>query len=299
MIKTIILCSDKSKYTFKFIKLQNCEIMNVYKNKNSCFLIKIFRKLFYLLGIKNNPFYNDWVKNINDNVQLIVFDECKPYKGLANKLKEFKIKPIIYFWNPINQDDKIEFLKKNFNVYSYSKNDCKIYGLRFNQTFIPKIEFENKNIIYDAIFVGQNKNRLDLLEKLYKLFDNPYFYVIKDSNETSNVFKLKNKNDIIKYDDYIKLVNQSNCIIEVLPTVNAGITLRTAEAVVYDKKLITNNKNIVRESFYDKNKIYVIDSNFSIADLKQFISNSSKIKYSNKEKRIFFIETWLNNFNIL
>lgn len=294
-MKTIILCCDKKKYTFSYIKLSNCEISNVYKKKEICLFFKIIRKIFYLLGIKNNPFYSDWVRKKNEDTQLIVFDECKPYKGLANKLKEFKIKPIIYFWNPINQDDKIEFLKKNFNVYSYSKNDCKIYGLRFNQTFIPKIEFENKNIIYDAIFVGKNKNRLDLLEKLYKLFKNPYFYVIKDNNETSNVFKLKEKNDIIKYDDYIRLVNQSNCIIEVLPTDDAGITLRTAEAVVYDKKLITNNKAIKNEEIYKKGNILIFDKTTSFEDVEKFLKTKFN-NYSDEEKNYFLPFKWISRF---
>jgi hypothetical protein len=50
---------------------------------------------------------------------------------------------------------------------------------------------------------------------------------------------------------------KTNCILEVVQNNQAAVTLRTLEAIYYGKKLLTNNKNIKKYSFYNPKYIQV------------------------------------------
>ena len=74
------------------------------------------------------------------------------------------------------------------------------------------------------------------------------------------------------YKEVIDIVKQSNCILEVVQEGQNGITLRTMEAVCYGKKLLTNNKNIVKYPFYDSKYISVFEDIDDICKLIVFLS---------------------------
>lgn len=55
------------------------------------------------------------------------------------------------------------------------------------------------------------------------------------------------------YKDTLKDMASSNCILElVTPNQSATYTLRDYEAIIYNKKLLTNNKDIFKFPFYNK-----------------------------------------------
>ncbi len=294
-IKTVILFPNKNNYIFKYIKSDNCKIYNVYKNQNCNKLVKIFRKLIYFIGMGYfNSFYSDWTRMLKNDIQFIVFDSCKPYHRLQKKLKKAKIKPIIYFWNPVGPKDKIEQLKKYFKVYSYSIQDAQKYGLNYNPQFFVDVPINEKNnIIYDTIFIGKNKKRLKELEKIYNLFNNPYFYVVKDGNEISNILNLQDKQ--MPYEEYIKLLSRSKSILEILYTENADYSLRTMESIFLQKKLITNNNLVVHAPFYNKNNIYLLNENTVKRDIEDFI-NIPFVPYCEEQINFYKFDQWLKRF---
>ena len=300
-MKYIILCSNKEKYTFKYIDSIAVEVCNVYEYKVKNIFEKILRKIVYFIDFYGTKkYYGTWVEKIEDpDVQLIVFDECRPYFRLSRILRKCYRIPIIYFWNPIQKRNRINFLKKHFDVYTYSKEDSIKFELKFNQTFLPNyfFDFKNKDVIYTSVFIGQNKNRLKYLERLYTILPNSYFHIIKDGNEKSNIMKLKSKTEAISYSDYLKFIQKSGCIIEILPSNNAGFTLRSIESIVMQKKLITNNKKIIDYEIYKKGNIFIFDDNTSEKQLIDFIEQPF-IEYSDEERLYFSFDNWLNRFEI-
>lgn len=85
-----------------------------------------------------------------------------------------------------------------------------------------------------------------------------YFHICRDntSNENSGIdYKPQ-----ISYDEILKIVAQSKVIIDLTQEKQSGLTLRPLEAIFFKKKLITNNVNIEKCRFYNKNNIYVIDT---------------------------------------
>ena len=294
MKKYIVLVPDKTKYTFKYVNSELCDFYNVYKKPNVNILIRLFRKFVYFIGLGIfNTFYEDWTKYLNEDVQFIVFDACRPYHRLKKKLKKAKNQAIIYYWNPVSKKDKIDELKRNFTVFSYSTYDSKNYNLLYNPTFFIDFPLDlNQPAEYDGVFIGRNKGRL--IEKVFALLDNPYFYVVKDGVESSEVLSLKTNN--IEYSDYLQVLARSKSVIEILYADNADYTLRTMEALFYQRKLITNNRLIVTAEFYNKNNIYVLDEKTNKYDILNFLSLPF-VPYSQEQINYYSIEKWLLRFN--
>ena len=296
MKKYIVLVPDKTKYTFKYVNSEWCVFYNVYKKPDVNLLIRLFRKFIYFIGLGIfNTFYDDWTKYLNEDVQFIVFDACRPYHRLKRKLKRAKNQAIIYYWNPVSKMDKIDELKKNFIVFSYSIFDSKNYKLLYNPTFFIDFPLDlNQQAKYDGVFIGRNKGRLNKIEKVFALLDNPYFYVVKDGLERSEVLSLKTHN--MDYSEYLQILARSKSVIEILYADNADYTLRTMEALFYQKKLITNNRLIVNAEFYNKNNIHVLNDQTSKQDIQNFLGLPF-IPYTQEQIDFYGVDNWAERFN--
>ena len=85
------------------------------------------------------------------------------------------------------------------------------------------------------------------------------------------------------YLENIQHLRQSKCLLEVMQGGGRGYTIRYAEAIMYDKKIITNNSEVQSAPFYDPQKIQhfncvdEIDPLFPTIDLED-------VDYHYKEK---------------
>lgn len=74
----------------------------------------------------------------------------------------------------------------------------------------------------------------------------------------------------------------------------AGMTLRTLEAVFLNKKLITNSKDIVNTPIYSPNNIYVI-GNDEPRSIKEFLE-TPMTPLPSSIVRNYNIEHWIEQF---
>lgn len=298
MEKTIVVYPRIADYTFKYINCENALITNLYKNPDSNIIIKILRKIFYFISLgRISLFYGSWTKYLdNPNAKLVFFDSCKPYHRLYRFLKRSKARIYIYFWNPIELRKKeIDKLKSAFIVATYSRSDSQKYDIGFNGQFLPKIPLPaSHDSKYTGIFCGYVKNRGNLINKIYKSIDNSFFYVVADKQD----FDFPVVDRPMDYYEYLKKVIKSSAVIEVLPTENAGMTLRTVESIFYGKKLITNNKKIVEEDFYNRNNILVFSDDTTKDDVENFLKLNF-IPYDQTIVDQFSFESWLDRFEDL
>ena len=58
------------------------------------------------------------------------------------------------------------------------------------------------------------------------------------------------------YEKLLMLTQLSNCIFDMTQVGQTGVTFRYYEAVVYNKKLLTNNREIVNMPFFDDRFIH-------------------------------------------
>lgn len=153
----------------------------------------------------------------------------------------------------ISDKDKIFDL-----VYTFSPKDAEKYNLLKTMNYYHCLELKHDKIIPRVFFVGNIKRRKEFLSDLSFLFDKKgvdYHFVIDGLKE--NVFK-KWKRGRISYYKNIKNVYSSNVILDMADERQTGMTLRYYEAVCYNKKLLTNNANIINMPYYDEKymKVY-------------------------------------------
>ncbi|MBR1658527.1 MAG: hypothetical protein IJ697_08695 [Synergistaceae bacterium] len=166
---------------------------------------------------------------------------------------------VLYYMNIVDNVN-IEFMKHFEECATFDEKDSKKYAMR--HTIFPYTDYysnnfnDNHELKYDLIFLGRAKDRLEELLKIKYKADEANlvtrFMVLDTDNPDIGI------NKYIDYQDYMKMVLETRCLVEILQNGQEGSSLRVKEALFLHKKLITNNRAIVDEWFYDKNNMYVL-----------------------------------------
>lgn len=162
-------------------------------------------------------------------------------------------------------------LKRKFDiVLSYDKGDCEKYGFTYHHTIFSEIEMdENVKPQYDVFFLGRSKGRIKDILRMYEILRD---HGLKCNFHITSVPKEQQKyseeivyNNPMSYQDNLKHVIHSKCLLEIMQEGADGFSIRTNEAICLNKFLITNNEAIKHAPFYKSDYIEVFDlSNFHI-----------------------------------
>lgn len=263
--------------------------------------MRILRKLHLSINFKSHIWIdlilNKYSIDDSNDIIFIIFDAPIWIVNIHYIRKKYKnIKIVFWFWNIVKKNyiKKLDFIKKNTDsICTFDKNDAQNFNLLHHNQFFWLKSIPEENILYDVIFIGKNKNRLEFLEEVYlKLKEmgvKTFFYVVKDSkNDRSNFINLKD--DPLPYVDILKLISKSKAILDINHSNQTGFTLRVLEALFFNKKLITNNFDIVNYDFFNKNNIHVIRKDTKLNN-NFFKSNYQKIDNIILEKYTF--DYWL------
>lgn len=253
---------------------------------------KLFRKILFFQFGNINP----ELKSLDTDC-IVLFDngiyENSVLRWLANRYKEKRL--IFYYWNPVFKSISPDKIPKQFELWSYSPEDCKKYNMRYNSTFyFQSLVKDPIQICRDVFFIGKEKGRSIGLKKIEKILMDlelsSLFYV------TANHPRLKQKKykKHIPYETVLSYVNESRAVLDYYANPYAGLSLRAMESVFYRKKLITNNQTIVKYDFFNQDNVFVLGID-DFANLKNFIKNSYKeIPESIKNQYLF--EQWKKRF---
>lgn len=296
-------------------------------NKSN-FIKNRFLRIFFLVHFSfkinsfiNLPFKFFWFPFIdqkfkNDDPVIYVFTASWYYPKLFQYLKKKhpNSKLSFYFGDTINSKKKfinnldVSYLKNVMDfVGSYNPGDVAEYGLQYLPMCYSKYQhvdtlgegYPKKSIVY----IGAGRNRIHLISRCYNIIKESgiscFFYIVTDQKFDN----IQNKDDLIvskipmKYSDYIGYIESADCILEIIDTDTEGGTLRFWDAVIYNKKLITNNAEVLSSKFYKSGNI-VYTKEFLDFDFLKFIKkstnsynyngeNSPFVFLSNIEKKIF------------
>lgn len=233
--------------------------------------------------------------------------------GLADSLKKRfpDCKLVIYFGDKVDpyikehKDFDIELIKDTFDVvFSYNKFDVEKYSLNYYLMIssMVGVELNVSNNQYDLLFVGRAKDRLNEILKAYEICTaldiKCCFYIVEVDESEQKYADNIIYNKFISYEELLKLVQCSKCILEVTQDDVYGFTLRICEALFYNKKLLTNNI-IVKEIPYYNDKYISVFSDVSEIDTN-FIKTNITPEYNYQDDcspEIFLktIEQILNN----
>ena len=159
----------------------------------------------------------------------------------------------------------IKDVLKDFDaVYTFDPSDAGEYGLNYTNQLYSVISPVKKvdGQVSDLYYIGHLKGReLFLSELISKGKDQDAslnIQLLGKSEEGRQVEGAEYLKKRVPYEEVVNRLNYSKCILDITQEGQTGITLRYYEAVVYNKKLLTNNKSIVSLPFYDSRymKIY-------------------------------------------
>lgn len=266
------------------------------------FILKIIRCLDAVIPVYA-VLFGEWWKDIALYDRIIVFD----YNATPQMLRRIRkrrpdVELLLWVWN--TAPDNIEDFKKYSKVYCFDSSSCKKWNLLYNSQFyfFPNKEIldmqSNEEIIHDIYFIGADKGRLKILERLAgtlsELNLKYEFEVLSDKkNKRAPYIKILDKPK--DYIDIIRKISRTRCILEIVKKEQDGISLRVLEALFLNKKLITNNKKIMGYDFYKKENIFVLGED-RMDNLKEFL-NSPFYEISVDIKRNYSYERWLQRMH--
>lgn len=148
-------------------------------------------------------------------------------------------------------------------IYSFDPKDCEKYNFKLLLQPLTYFDLPKTNIKSDIYFLGRPKGRLDLLVQLAEYCTDKIHldFKIISNDEKEKAFLMERGwlSDYVQYKDNLNYLNESNVILELVQENQTGNTLRYQEAIMYNKKLLTNNRNVINLPFYNPNYIHVFN----------------------------------------
>ena len=277
-----------------FEKEENAQVFKINKIKVNG-ILKFIRKIHLSKKIaKILPLPMKWIwYNLkylkiepNENYVLMmlptIFAQCDI--SVIKRYSKYKnVKLVLILLDTVGVDtpvgriiDKLYKDKMWDYIFSYDYEDAKKYGFQYlDECYYSKRETKEDNIIEnDGYFIGALKpGRTEEIIELFEYLNNngakPEFEVVLNDGREIDY---NNEHFIIskerrEYQYIVDKIQHTNCIIEFLQKDQQAQSLRYFEAVCFNKKLLTNNKNVKRLSFYNEKYMKVFD-NFEDIDVK-------------------------------
>lgn len=306
----ILMYGDCTKNINWFSDMKNLENFSFHyakmKNYKPNLIWKIVRKIFSLIKLKNKEkFYEISDIDINpeeDYYILMVSDTLLIYDvDMINKINKYQNVHIsLLLLNSIDASsisilktkDKFKLIDFDF-VLTFDYEDAKKYNFEYlGLTYYSKPkDILPSNKISDIFFVGAfkgNRKRkiLNVYGELEKHNINANFNIMLKRSELKKNQEYFNKINYYKkwmpYDEVIAQTLSTNCIFEILQDNQNGQSLRYFEAICFNKKLLTNNKNVRNLPFYNEKYIKIFDK---IDDIDfGWIKTKEKIDYGYKDE---------------
>ena len=227
----------------------------------------VFPHIFTNVFKENKPlcfiFFGHWYRLINSSYI--------PY--LRKKYPDMKC--VLYMQDLVNKSLGIdmESLREKMDVIiTYDKGESMRYGIEYYPTPMSCLKIQNDNDIAhsDFYFCGKPKERYYILKDLYNVLKSKGyscdFIIIGDVKEEDKVDGIRYQNTTFDYFENLRHVTKTKCVIEIMQEGANGYTPRLWEAIVNDKHLLTNNKEVANYEYFDDKKIHIL-SNCSSIDL--------------------------------
>ena len=245
--KTILLGDRAKKYSMGMLDFLTYEENNLYKAIESA--SASFKNIVVIF-----------------NNSSLFFNKYFPYTLKKYKRKFKNLKYVLLYTDivasVVSSDAKYLMDKNIFDlVYSIDDNDVKKYRLLKTHTTYSRHE-DYCNIVpaIDLYFCGGCIDREDICKSIAKgaiennvnaqidMLCTKEFSGVKEYEQIINYLSRK---DFVDYPETLKRELNAKCMLDIVRPGQIAYTLRTYEAVVYNRKILTNNKAILDFKFYD------------------------------------------------
>jgi hypothetical protein len=252
-----------------------------------------------------NQFYEHTLSNKNNDYVLVRHGYQLDIYFLE-KLRENNpnAKFINFHWDSIRPQYNYLSIVKHFDkVFSFDIKDCNnhteinylpLFYLDIYEDFKKNNLKNSKSKKSDLMFIGswRNMERYNLIKRTEELCKQSglRFYHYLYFSLKNQIYSVKNgivpkqaKSKKLSHTQILDLFSTTNTIIDFPSSFQTGLTIRTFETLGAGKKLITTNKNIINEPFYNPEYINVIDIDNFALDI-DFIKNKPATSIDDKIK---------------
>jgi len=229
-----------------------------------------FKEIWYDFSIFN--------KNVKTISKVIVLDLAladSMVLKIVKKCRKKRILPNLFLINTLDSSVRaMKKVKSNMeriewdHIYSFDKNDTDKYNihyLSFCYYSLKKLPIINQPQNDLFLISTLSPDREDLYMSLYKTLTDKgckcdfNFCLYSELTPSVPIGVHLNKKRLPYKDTLFAMLN-SRAILEVLRGSQSGPSLRYYEAVCYNKKLLTNNKEIVKFPYYDSRYMRIFSS---------------------------------------
>ena len=156
---------------------------------------------------------------------------------------------------------------------SFNQDDCDEFGFRnleLKYYSVPEIfrNREKSEVHSDISYIGgaqPNDTRVAKIREIYRyLVGRQVSCSFVITNWPDQKDGIRYEKDYIPYEEFVRIENESNCILEVVKEGQRSNTARYFEAVLLNKKLLTNNPNIKTLPFYDERYMRYFETVYDI-----------------------------------
>ena len=303
---------EYEKEIIRNLKKFNYKIYSFDERISNLKIVKVIYRFVPILGriLTTIHFFRFYlkIKSINKLDYLFLLKgEVTPKWFIKKLIKLFpKIKTIYYTWDSFeNNPNGLSLIKLFDKKISFDYSDSKKYNLQHRPLFSsisPRKNKAKRNFTLAASVLTVHSDRISILANIiaklkeHGIYTKYYAYsrikqidIFKKSLVSNVTFKIQSKP--LKKNDLIEFLNDANFIIDINHPNQKGLTMRTFEALVASKKLITTNASLKKYSFFKPNNILIVDrKNIQIS--KKFI----KSKFHEYDKDLIermTLEGWL------
>jgi len=286
----------QTKYNYVFLNIAEDYIEPVFFPLDRCETIRVYRHAFSSGRLRQSLFFLHWSGKINRIVRLPLkklwyrritehdFAEKRPCcyvfysgkyiaedPGLFDYIKRLnpENKCIILLGDTIEKKhwDIPEIKKRCDHILTYNPVEAEEYDLSLftGVSYGPIMEVTTPDVFEDDVyFLGYAKNRLQTIFQVYDALTrkglrcNFLLCGIKKADRVAG--EGLHYIDPIPYRENISNIQKSKCILEIVQRGCDAATLRTEEAHVYRRKLLTNNQNLTGQTYYDPSHMLVFSN---------------------------------------
>ncbi len=177
-------------------------------------------------------------------------------------------------------------------VYTYHRPDEKNYGFKYFDTYYSKLDVQPPAEESDVFFWGSDGDRRGVVEEIYRHVtglgykaDFGICYPLGEGRQEGIIYDKE-----LTYEQIVEKSAASKVILDVVRPDSLGVSLRYFEAVVYGKKLITNNPLVKEMRFFDPSQMLIINKPEDIS--REFIeSGITPDQYAGEFSPVHLIET--------
>jgi hypothetical protein len=261
---------------------------------------KIQKRQEYIIEMLEEKGFQDQILVINPEVISLEYH---------HKIKKFTQKYIAYLYDSVERCPVEHLLNGIFDeIYSFDKDDVSKYGFKetTNYNYLEKQPIINSNSIKNQVlYIASFDNRLEkvmLLKQAFEKIKVSYKFIIV--GKKTSLFKLKNifsstisgielRRKRINQNDLKELYSQTQVVLDIVRENQTGLSFRVFEAMAFQKKLITNNTNIMDYNFYNPNNILVIENENYVFDKVFFDTNYEPLP--DEIYYIYTLDNWVKN----